>query len=181
MENSAACCRSLALDSRPSALDSSHAQSPRTLRLQELCRSHAVRVSARHLGRRRAERLRQIEHRRRREMGARLAERQVAARQGNDRRHFQRLRHSRPARHRRSDAHARQRATAGWRSTPRKCTSRAASIAAAKANICSTASRAGCATFANCWPAPASPPRPTASSSRARSTRCCNRRRATGA
>ena len=66
--------------------------------------------------------------------------------------------------------------TAASRSIPPKSTSLAASIAAAKANISSIASPAGSAIFAICSPAPASPPRPTASSSRARSTSCCNRR-----
>ena len=43
---------------------------------------------------------------------------------------------ARAARHRRSHAHARQQRRPAARSTPTKCTSRAASIAAAKANIC---------------------------------------------
>ena len=64
--------------------------------------------------RRRAERIRQIQHRRCREMGARLAKRQVAARQGNDRRHLQRLR---IARRRSARPKSRSRSTtqtAGW-------------------------------------------------------------------
>ena len=44
--------------------------------------------------------------------------------------------------------------TAGCRSTPPRCTSPAASIAAARANTSSIASPAGCATSATCSPAP---------------------------
>ena len=53
-------CRALdpsRLSTSASTLDSSHAQGARTHRLQELCRSHSVRVSARHHGRRRTQRL----------------------------------------------------------------------------------------------------------------------------
>ena len=56
----------------------------------------------------------------------------------------------------RNDAHHSTTPSACWRSTRPRCTSPAASIAAARASISSIASRAGCATSASCFPARAS-------------------------
>ena len=151
------------------AINSEYAQSTRTDRLQKLCRPHAVRVSARHHGRCRAQRLGQIERRRCHQVGAGRAERQKPARQGDGRRHLQRLRQPQGAEHRRNDAHVRQ-----FRSPPGARYAGSARHAPGlsqrrRRSISSIASRAGCAIFAICSPAPASPPKPTASSSRAKS------------
>ena len=124
--------------------------------LQVLRRHHRPRARTRGHRRGRAQRVRQVQRRRRHRLGARRAGAVGGALAEDGRRHLRRHRQAPGARARRGGAHHRQLGRACCRSSSPRSRSPARCSAPATASTRSTACRAGCSTSRTCCPTRAS-------------------------